>query len=142
MIRKIGVALAITAGALAVTGVAAPAYAGKPGDGTINVGEVVLWKNTNFSGPLYDAPNALTSYPEGATPLTFVGDTTKVNDNVSSIANYDAANYVRAYVDYGPSGAFIQLLPYGVVSGTQSYAYSSLNATFNDNLSAHQVAGP
>jgi hypothetical protein len=144
MIRKIGAALAIAAGALAVTAIAAPAYAGTPGDGTINAGEVVVWRDANFTGPFWDFSNTQAQYPNDTTGTAKFAGTpaTKINDNTSSIANYDAAHYVRAYVNYDFDGAYLQLLPYGVVNGSLSYAYSSLGTTFNENLSSHQVAGP
>jgi len=145
MIRKIGAALAIAAGALAVTGMAAPAYASGPGDGTINPGEVIVWKDAGFTGAKWDFANQVAQYPNVTTPAgtpVFAGTpAVKINDNTSSIANYDATHYVRAYVDYDYTGAYIQLLPYGVVSGGLSYAYTSLG-TFDDNLSSHKVAGP
>jgi hypothetical protein len=143
MIRRIGAALAIAAGALAVTGIAAPAYAGTPGDGTPNPGEVVVWRDANFTGPLWDFSNQQAQYPNDTTgTIKFAGTpATKVNDNASSIANYDATNYVRAYVDYDYNGASLQMLPYGVVQTSLSYSYSGLG-TFDDNLSSHKVAGP
>ena len=143
MIRKIGAGLAVAAGALAVVGIAAPAYAGVPDDGVINQGEVVVWKDAGFTGVYEDFANHVAQYANVATgTVVFTGATpTKVNDNASSIANYDAVHYVRAYVDYDYNGAYIQLLPYGVVNGSLSYAYSSLG-TFNENLSSHKVAGP
>jgi Peptidase inhibitor family I36 len=140
MIRKTAAALAVAAGFLGVIGMAGPAFAG-PGNGTPEAGEVVLWKNTGFTGPLRDFDNNEASYPNDLS-APFIGDSsTKVNDNASSIANYDATHYVRAYVDYNYQGAYLQLLPYGVTSGGLSYAYSSLGA-FNESLSSHQVAGP
>ena len=138
MIRKTVAALAVAAGFAGAIGIAGPAFAAP--NGSPNAGEVVLWRDTGFTGPLYDFDNDETCYPNDTT-VAFYGDlATKVNDNASSIANYDAANYVRAYVNYDYDGAYLQLLPYGVVNGSQSYAYSSLG-TFNNQFSSHKVAG-
>jgi hypothetical protein len=64
MIRKIGAALAIAAGALAAAGFAAPAQAATQGDKIIDLGEVVVWKDQNFVGQFYDfGPTSPTVYP-------------------------------------------------------------------------------
>ncbi len=144
MIRKIGAALAIAAGALAVTGVAAPAYASN-GDKVIDSGEVIVWKDASFVGQFYDFgvdSNGL--YPTSTTAQPAFGSTagslTAINDNTSSIANY-STSYIRAYVDGNYTGSYIQLLPYLQSGGGFSYAYSSLG-TLDNQLSSHKVAGP
>ncbi|MCY1139152.1 hypothetical protein OWR29_14230 [Actinoplanes sp. Pm04-4] len=68
MIRRMGAALAIAAGALAAVGVAAPAVAAQ-GDKIIDSGEVVVWKDTGFTGQFYDfGTTSPTSYPNFTTP--------------------------------------------------------------------------
>jgi hypothetical protein len=68
MIRKIGAALAIAAGAFAAVGVAAPANASN-GDKIIDAGEVVVWKDTNFVGQFYDfGTTSPTTYPSATVP--------------------------------------------------------------------------
>jgi hypothetical protein len=68
MIRKIGAALAIAAGALATAGIAAPANASN-GDKIIDAGEVVVWKDQNFVGQLYDfGATSPTTYPSATVP--------------------------------------------------------------------------
>jgi hypothetical protein len=145
MIRKIGAALAIAAGALAAAGVAAPANASN-GDKIIDSGEVIVWKDANFVGQFYDFGTDSSGYPTTAAQPAFgtgAGPTglTPINDNTSSIANY-SSSYVQAFVDGNYMGAHIQLLPYeSPTSGGLSYAYSSLG-TLDNQLSSHKVAGP
>ncbi|WP_250030819.1 hypothetical protein [Paractinoplanes maris] len=67
MIRKIGTALAIAAGAIAAVGVAAPASASQ-GDKIIDAGEVVVWKDANFVGQFYDFGTTAPSYPNFTVP--------------------------------------------------------------------------
>lgn len=68
MIRKIGAALAIAAGAIAAVGVAAPASASN-GDKIIDAGEVVVWKDASFVGQFYDfGPTSPTTYPSATVP--------------------------------------------------------------------------
>ncbi|MCO8277328.1 peptidase inhibitor family I36 protein [Actinoplanes sp. TRM 88003] len=62
MIRKIGTALAIAAGAIAAVGVAAPASAAN-GDKVIDTGEVVVWKDANLTGQFYDFGTTVPAYP-------------------------------------------------------------------------------
>jgi hypothetical protein len=139
MIRKTAAALAVAAGFAGVIGLAAPALAATNGNGIPEVGEVVLWRDTNFVGPLRDFDTDEICYPNDLSQ-PFIGDaTTKVNDNASSIVNYDAAHYIRAYIDCNYQGAYLQLLPYGVTSGGLSYAYSSLG-TFDNKFSSHKIA--
>ncbi|GIF21690.1 hypothetical protein BJ973_004865 [Actinoplanes tereljensis] len=133
MIRKTGVALAITAGVLGVAAISAPAFAAS-GNGVIETGEFVLWKNSSYGAQLRDEYSAVSNYNDGR---YFVNSTTKLNDNASSIANYDNSLGVRTYTDSGYSGSYISVLAYGQASGSISWAYSSLGG-FNDELSSHK----
>lgn len=132
-IRKAIVAgVAVVGAALGGLGAAGPASAAS-GDGVINWGEFVLWRDSNYSGPLYDAYNNIYNY----SGYYFVNSVTQLNDRASSIANYDQTYSVRTYVNAGYAGSYISVLPYGQASGSVSYAYYSLGS-FNDQLSSHQ----
>lgn len=133
-IKKAIAATAVAAGlaAASVFGVAAPASAGS-GDGVINYGEFVLWKDSNYSSSLFDRDSALSNY----SGYYFINSGTGLNDNASSIANYHQTRGLRTYQHANYTYPYISVLAYGQASGNVSYAYYSLGS-FNDNLSSHQ----
>ncbi|MGX6602158.1 peptidase inhibitor family I36 protein [Micromonosporaceae bacterium Da 78-11] len=79
MIRKIGAALAIAAGAFAAVGVAAPANASN-GDKIIDAGEVVVWKDPGFVGQFYDFGTT--------SPATYPSATVPSFDNCANLAGW------------------------------------------------------
>ncbi|GFJ91209.1 hypothetical protein [Phytohabitans rumicis] len=66
----------------------------------------------------------------------FINSTAGLNDNASSIANYDSGYSLRTYYHSNYTYPYISVLPYGQASGGTSYAYYSLGS-FNDELSSH-----
>lgn len=101
-------------------------------DGIWHVGEIGLWRNSGFSGYLYDtAATIIYNYA----PSHFVNSNITLNDQVSSIAN--AQNGYRwAYEHAGYSGGSVVMLPYGQCNASTCYSYTSLGWA-NDRLSSH-----
>lgn len=131
--RAMAAIAAISAGAIgSLIGLTAPASA-TSGNGVIETGEFVVWKDSGFNAQLYDAFLSVSNY----SGRTFVNSTTGLNDNASSIANYDNNLSVRTHIDANQSGAYISVLPFGQASGSISWAYSGLGG-FNDRLSSHE----
>lgn len=101
-------------------------------DGIWHVGEIGLWRNSGFSGSLYDTgANIIYNYA----PFRFVNSSVTVNDQVSSMAN--AQNGYRwAYEHAGYGGGSVIMLPYGQCNANTCYSYTSLGWA-NDRLSSH-----
>ncbi len=121
-------------GALATAGVAfgAPAHA-TSFNGVCETGEVCLWVDSSFNGPVFDDYNSLAFYPGHY----FVNSNIGLNDNASSSAKYDASNYCRMYVDAYGGGANVLMQKYGVIiSGSNGWYYGTFG-WFNDQASSH-----
>src|SRR3954462_14364710 len=111
---------AALAGVTAGTGApAVPAFT-TSGNGVMETGEFVLWRDANFTGPLYDEFNHRSNY-DG---LTYVGTNVSIDNSASSAANYDATTGVQAFVLRNWGGAMIQFLRQGQVSGVNSWFYN------------------
>jgi|tagenome__1003787_1003787.scaffolds.fasta_scaffold20976329_3 hypothetical protein len=83
---------AALAGVTAGTGApAVPAFT-TSGNGVMETGEFVLWRDANFTGPLYDEFNHRSNY----NGLTYVGTNISIDNSASSAANYDATIGVQA----------------------------------------------
>jgi hypothetical protein len=131
-IKKVVAALAVAVVMLTgLVGVATPASAGN-GDGVIEYGEFVLWRDSNYGNPLYDSNGNLANY----SGYYFVNSVTGLNDNASSIANYHQTRSLRTYYHANYTYPYISVLPYGQASGGVSWAYYALGS-YNDQLSSH-----
>jgi hypothetical protein len=138
MIRKTAAALAVAAGFAAVIGIAGPAFAGTPGNGTPESDEIVLWRDSGFAGNvLYDAPAGTQTTPWDYTGTFRHDSSTPINNNVSSIANY-TSHYGVAWTGAGATGASLILAPYNTAPGGTSWAYSSLG-TYDDSFSSQYI---
>lgn len=110
----------------------APAGVDAVQDGIWHVGEIGLWRDSSFTGFLYDTgADIIYSY----TCCRFVNSSISVNDQVSSIANAQSG-YRWTYEHAGYGGGSIIMLPYGQCNPYSCYAYSSLGWA-NDRLSSH-----
>jgi hypothetical protein len=123
----------LAAGVVAAgVGLAAPAHA-TSFNGVCETGEVCLWVDSNYGGPVFDDYNSLGYYPGNY----FVNSSIGLNDNASSSANYDASNYCRMYVNAYGGGANVLMQKYGVyVNSSNAWYYSSFG-WFNDQASSH-----
>jgi hypothetical protein len=132
-------------GALAATVVpATPAFAS--GDGVPNLGDFVLWRDANWTGPLYDLDNHALNY-DG---LVYVGSGTAVDNNASSAANYYDRTGVQIFTLRNRGGGTIQLTRYDPNSTGWYINQPRLAATvtgeanrngqfnFDDNISSHR----
>ncbi|GAA4695314.1 peptidase inhibitor family I36 protein [Phytohabitans rumicis] len=130
--RRAIAAFAAVAGILTATmATAAPASAASR-NGVIESGEFVLWLHSNYTGALFDDYGNEDNY----SGHYFINSTAGLNDNASSIANYDSGYSLRTYYHSNYTYPYISVLPYGQASGGTSYAYYSLGS-FNDELSSH-----
>jgi hypothetical protein len=131
-IRKALVAATVALmGALGGTfAVAAPASAVTSEDGLIDFDELVLWRDTSFSGPLFDEFFGLSDYRT----KNFIGTSTNLNDNVSSLANYDDVFSVNVFSNINCTGAPLTL---NTIGGTLWFSSNLGSFGLNDQLSSH-----
>jgi hypothetical protein len=101
-------------------------------NGACEGGEVCLWYNSNYGGPVFDDYNDLGNY----SGWYFVNSSYGLNDNSASSANYDGTNHCYAYMHAGGGQPSIVMLPYGQAWGGSSWAYSDLGWADNQ-LSSH-----
>jgi hypothetical protein len=114
------------AGVLASTVVsAAPAFAG-PGE------PIVLWRDANFTGPFHSDPNHALNY-DGR---FFGGTRVRVDNNASSVANYDRDVGVQIFTLRNRGGGHLQLAKFGFVGGGLKWFVNQ------DELLAHFSSEP
>jgi hypothetical protein len=126
----------------AVMATATPAPAAE-GDGEIQDGEFVVWRDCDFKGPFVDFAADHTTYrgfafreelppdedePPGGEPAVRVDP---VDNNTSAVANLSTVNSVNAYLGAGFSGPRLVVLP------GQRFDLCVLPSVFNDQVSSH-----
>lgn len=126
-IRKALISAAMVVGmAAGGIGAMAPAFASE-GDGVIQSGEFVGWRDCNTGSPFFDFAGDHTNYNS----IYFVNDVYKVNDMISLVYNTSTVNSVNAFVDNNYVGARLVLLP------GQMLNLCGTATAFNDKLSSH-----
>jgi hypothetical protein len=124
-------------GGLLAAGLALPVSqaVAAPRDGVVESGELVLWRDANYSGSIFDDPD----YNDTYIGDYFVNSTNGLNDQVSALANYNLNLRVQVYDYQHCTGPYLSVLRYGQVSGSASWAYTYPSmGGFNDILSSHQ----
>lgn len=115
---------------------ASPASAAR-GDGVPNPEEFVLWRDANFTGPLFDDDLNAANY----NGRFYVGTASAVNNSASSGANYDPVLSVAAFTLSNNGGPSIHFLPHMQQSGTNNWFYNEAQLApigFNNNISSHR----
>lgn len=124
-LRRMLVGAAAMAGlAIGAIGGAAPAFASE-GDGVIQDGEFIVWRDCGFTGPIYDFASVKYDY----TGFIFINDVQPVNDRGSSVANYSGVNQVNAYYHAYFGGPRLIVNPRGSIN--------LCGGPFDNQLSSH-----
>lgn len=117
----------------AVMSAPTPAFAAE-GDGVADSGEIVLWLDQNFGGPIHDDADNNDNYRGDF----FVNSRRGLNDEVTALQNWHLDLPVRVFVDASYSGPYLSVLRFGQTAGTSSWSYPSVRTLgLNDEFSSH-----
>lgn len=116
---------ALAAMACGVLGSAAPAFASE-GDGVMQGGEFIVWRDCHYTGPIYDYASVHDRYSE-----FFINDVTPVDEHVSSVRNMSTVNSVNAFLNVNLTGPKMVVLP------GKNFDLCSEVPAFNEGISSH-----
>jgi len=121
----IGVALAASMAA-GSAGIASPAFA-EEGDGVIDSGEFIVYRDCSYASPFYDFATDHTNY----SGIYFVNAFELVDNNGTILANHSRVNSVNAFVGPSYTGPRLIVLP------TRHFELCETATVFDNQISSH-----
>jgi hypothetical protein len=136
-LRRVAAITVAVGSVLVGTVVSASPASAAPGDGVPELEEFVLWRDANFTGPLFDDEFNAANYRG----RFYVGTRNRVDNSASSAANYAPLLFVAAFTLPNDGGPSIDFLPHMQQSGAENWFYNEAQLApigFNNNISSHR----